>query len=125
MTVFGLAESDLGDWAREACESQGVGVQPDPEPERNAFIRSDQYSFIKQGVPAVAMDVGFTKDTFAIQKQWLTNRYHAPSDDLNQPVDKQAAAKYEEIARTLLLKTADAASKPEWKQDSFFKRFAK
>jgi Zn-dependent M28 family amino/carboxypeptidase len=125
MTVFGLAESDLGDWAREACESQGVSVQPDPEPERNAFIRSDQYSFIKQGVPAVAMDVGFTKDTFPIQKQWLTNRYHAPSDDLNQPVDKQAAAKYEEIARTLLLKTADAPSKPEWKQESFFKRFAK
>jgi hypothetical protein len=125
MTVFGLAESDLGDWAKEACESQGVSVQPDPEPERNAFIRSDQYSFIKQGVPSVAMDVGFTKDTFATQKQWLTNRYHAPSDDLNQPVDKQAAAKYEEIARTLLLKTADAASKPEWKPDSFFKRFAK
>ena len=125
MTVFGLVESDLGDWAKEACESQGVHVQPDPEPQRNAFVRSDQYSFIKEGVPAVAMDVGFTKDTFAIQKQWLTNRYHAPSDDLKQPVDKQTAAKYEEIARALLLKTADAPSKPEWKQDSFFKRFAK
>lgn len=124
MTVFGLAESDLGDWARAACESQGVGVQPDPEPERDAFIRSDQYSFIRQGVPAVAMDVGFTKETFPIQKAWLTNRYHAPSDDLNQPVDKQTAARYEEIARTLLLKTADAGSRPEWKQDSFFRRFA-
>ncbi len=52
VTVYGLDESTLGDDARWAAQKNGVEVQPDPEPLRNLFIRSDQYSFIKQGVPS-------------------------------------------------------------------------
>ena len=54
LTVLGLAESDLGDLARQVAESDGVSVQPDPQPLRNVFVRSDQYSFIRHGVPALA-----------------------------------------------------------------------
>jgi hypothetical protein len=57
-------------------------------------------------------------------KDWLTQRYHAPSDDVNQPVDLPAAAKYEEIVRTLLINIANQDHRPEWKQDSFFRRYA-
>jgi len=124
LTVLGLAESDLGDWVREVAEREGVPVQPDPQPERNTFIRSDQYSFIRQGIPSLAMKVGFNGEDAKIQTEWLHQRYHAPSDDLNQPVDKSAAAKYEEILRGLTLKIADNPARPEWKQDSFFRRFA-
>src|SRR5262249_6953877 len=60
LTVLGLAESDLGDMARDAAQAHDVAVQPDPEPLRNSFIRSDQYNFIVHGVPSLAMDVGFT-----------------------------------------------------------------
>jgi len=52
-------------------------------------------------------------------------RYHAPSDDLSQPVDKAAAATYEEILRQLLTTIADTEARPQWKPDSFFRRFAK
>src|SRR5436190_13961463 len=104
LTVYGLAESDLGDMTREVAQSQGLAVQADPEPLRNAFIRSDQYNFIRHGVPAVAMKVGFQpgspeQKTF---KDWLTQRYHAPSDDLNQPIDLSAAGKYEDVIRGLM-----------------------
>ena len=104
----------------------GLKPIPDPEPLRNAFIRSDQYSFIKKGVPAVKVDVGFELGTpeQKIFKDWLTNRYHAPSDDANQPVDLQAAAGYEEFTRRLLLDTANSAARPNWKPDSFFRRYA-
>ena len=61
LTVYGLAESDMGDMARDVAQSLGVQVQADPEPQRNAFIRSDQYNFIRHGVPALAMKVGFEK----------------------------------------------------------------
>ena len=61
LTVYGLDESDLGDMAREVAQQLGVQVQADPEPQRNAFIRSDQYNFIRHGVPALAMGVGFEK----------------------------------------------------------------
>lgn len=126
LTVYGLAESDLGDSVREIAQSLGVEVQPDPEPQRNAFIRSDQYNFIRHGIPALAMGVGFVKGSpeQALFKNWLTQRYHAPSDDTNQPVDLAAAGKYEEIIRALMMRTADDAKRPQWKADSFFRRYA-
>ena len=126
LKIEGIEESDLG--TRAIAISQSLGVKPiaDPEPLRNAFIRSDQYSFIKKGVPAVKMDVGFELGTpeQRIFKDWLTNRYHAPSDDVNQPVDLQAAALYEEITRRLLLETANDTERPQWKTESFFRRYA-
>jgi Zn-dependent M28 family amino/carboxypeptidase len=126
LTVYGLAESDMGDLVRDVAQSLSVQVQPDPEPQRNAFIRSDQYNFIRHGVPALAMKVGFEKGSpqQAIFKDWLTQRYHAPSDDLDQPVDLAAAGKYEDIIHELMVRLADSAGRPQWKQDSFFRRYA-
>ena len=126
LKVPGLAESDLGDRAREAAQLFGVRVQPDPEPLRNVFIRSDQYNFIRHGVPALKLDVGFDPGSpeQKIFKDWLTNRYHAPSDDLAQPVDLAAAGLYEDIVRQLLISVANADSRPAWKPDSFFRRYA-
>ncbi len=126
LTVEGLAESDLGDEAREVAQSLGVKVQADPEPLRNIFIRSDQYNFIKHGVPSVMMDVGAEPGSAEVKvfKDWLTERYHAPSDDVNQPVDLATAAKYEEIVRGLLVKVANDDGRPKWKPDSFFRRYA-
>jgi Zn-dependent M28 family amino/carboxypeptidase len=125
LTVQGLNESDLGDRTREIAQSLGVRVQPDPEPLRNLFVRSDQYNFIRHGVPSVAMSVGAEPGSpeQKIFKDWLTQRYHAPSDDVNQPVDLAAAAKYEEIVRALLISIANDGHRPQWKPDSFFRRY--
>jgi len=126
LKIEGIEESDLGTRAAAIAQSMGIKPIPDPEPLRNAFIRSDQYSFIKKGVPAVKIDVGFELGTpeQKVFKDWLTNRYHAPSDDVNQPVDLQAAALYEEFTRRLLVDTANAPASPKWKADSFFRRYA-
>jgi Zn-dependent M28 family amino/carboxypeptidase len=126
LKVPGLAESDLGDRARDAAQLFGVRVQPDPEPLRNVFIRSDQYNFIRHGVPALKMDVGFDPGSpeQKIFKDWLTNRYHAPSDDLAQPVDLASAGLYEDVVRQLLISVANTDARPQWKPDSFFRRYA-
>jgi Zn-dependent M28 family amino/carboxypeptidase len=126
LTVLGLDDSDLGDRVREIAQSLGVRVQPDPEPLRNLFVRSDQYNFIRHGVPSVIMSVAPEPGSpeQKIFKDWLTQRYHAPSDDVDQPVDLAAAAKYEEIVRTLLINIANGDHRPEWKPDSFFRRYA-
>ena len=126
LTVWGLDDSDLGDRAREVAQTQGVRVQPDPEPLRNLFVRSDQYNFIRNGVPSLAMGVAPEPGSPEVKlfKDWLTQRYHAPSDDVNQPVNLAAAAKYEEIVRALLINIANGDHRPEWKPDSFFRRYA-
>jgi hypothetical protein len=126
LTIYGMDESDLGADAAAAAESLGVAPQRDPEPFRNVFIRSDQYSFIRRGVPALALKVGFDKGSpeERVQKKWLTERYHAPSDDVAQPVDKQAAGAFDVLVARLLEHVANRDTRPRWKDTSFFKRFA-
>ncbi len=126
LEVKGLEESDLGDRAAAVAASVGVKAIPDQEPLRNRFIRSDQYSFIVKGIPAVKMDVGFLLGSPEQKpfKDWLTSRYHAPSDDLDQPKDLATAALYEEIIRRLLIDIANNPARPQWKPTSFFRRFA-
>jgi Zn-dependent M28 family amino/carboxypeptidase len=126
LTIYGLAESDLGDLAAAAAKKEGVEPQADPEPLRNLFIRSDQYNFIKIGIPALAMKVGAKPGTpeAVVQQKWLHERYHAPSDDLNQPVDLEAAGKFEDIVRDLTIEIANDSKRPEWKANSFFRRYA-
>ena len=125
--VQGLAESTLGDTVREAAKEYGVQVQADKEPDQNRFIRSDQYSFIRHGVPALAFKFGYEFGTpeDKIFHDFIRDRYHKPSDDLNQPVDKASAAKFDRIIANLLERVADDPARPKWKDDSFFKRFAK
>jgi Zn-dependent M28 family amino/carboxypeptidase len=126
LMVLGLDESDLGQDIRATAQAVGVGVQADPEPQRNRFVRSDQYSFIKLGIPALAMKVGYEPNSpeAATAAKWTAERYHAPSDDLNQPIDRSAAAKYVEIVKDLAVRVANRADRPRWSDSSFFKRFA-
>jgi Zn-dependent M28 family amino/carboxypeptidase len=125
--VQGLGESTLGDSIRAAAKEAGVAVQADQEPEQNRFVRSDQYSFIRHGVPALAFKFGYELGSpeAQIRKDWLKDRYHKPSDDVNQPVNKTAAAQFDRILLGLLERVANAPERPRWNSDSFFKRFAK
>jgi hypothetical protein len=124
--VQGLSESTLGETVRAAAAEFGVAVQVDQEPEQNRFTRSDQYSFIRRGVPSLAFKFGYEKGSpeEKIRKDWVKNIYHKPSDDLNQPVDQAAAAQFDRIILSLLRRVADAKDRPRWNDDSFFKRFA-
>jgi Zn-dependent M28 family amino/carboxypeptidase len=126
VTVYGINESDLGEWAAKMAKQHGIEAQDDPKPQRNSFIRSDQYNFIRRGVPAVAMGVGCKLDTpqQKVIDEWLHNRYHAPSDDTQQPVNLETAGKFEGLVWDLLAFTANSEKTPKWKPDSFFKRFA-
>jgi len=101
-------------------------VQDDPEPERNIFIRSDQYSFIKRGVPALFLSAGWEpgSEEEKIATAWFSSRYHAPSDDLNQPVDLQAADRFNRLMTRLSVRIANADRAPQWRNDSFFRSFA-
>jgi len=123
--VLGLDESDLGDRLREVAARSGLAVMADSQPERNRFTRSDQYSFIRQGVPALAMKVGFDPGSpeAAIDTRWTKERYHQPADDLQQPVDLGAAVTFTRLVGALSADIANHPARPQWKASSFFKRF--
>ena len=127
LEVQGLEESTLGDDIRAVCKANGVIVQADKVPSANRFIRSDQYSFVKMGVPALAFKFGWTFGSLQekIFNNWIQTRYHSPSDDLEQtPVDKAAAARFDHILEMLALRVANEKARPAWEAKSFFRRFA-
>jgi Zn-dependent M28 family amino/carboxypeptidase len=125
--AYGIDESELGDWFRAIADSAGVRIQPDPEPEQNIFVRSDQYNLVRAGVPALFMEFGQTGDSTLDKrfKVWRRDRYHAPSDDVNQPVNKDAAVAFNNLLLRTCLDVANRPGMPRWKADSFFRRYAK
>lgn len=122
----GLQESDLAGHLEAAARQHGIQVQDDPTPDDNAIALSDQYSFVKKGIPALLVDFGYDLDTSQHRAvtAWVEQRYHSPADDVSQPVDKAAAARFNRVIATLTERIANAARRPQWRDDSFFRRFA-
>jgi hypothetical protein len=125
LMVNGLEESDLADDVRRAGAAVGVEVITDPEPEENRFVRSDQYSFILRGIPAISLKVGFGRDTpeHKTVLEFRTKRYHHAGDDLLQPVNMEAAAGFERAYLALVEQVGNRATRPAYFRDSYFKQF--
>lgn len=122
--VQGDQESTLGAVARAAAARQSLALTPDPLPERNSFTRTDQFSFVQAGIPALAFKFGFVKGTpeFEIERVWRANRYHAPSDDLLQPgVLADEAVKLDALVAAIARDIGNAPTRPTWLETSVFK----
>jgi Zn-dependent M28 family amino/carboxypeptidase len=123
--VQGLAESTLGDEARAVGAEHNIDIGNDPEPDRNSFTRTDQYSFVLGGVPALAMKFGWAAGSpeYKAWRQWLAQRYHSAEDNLAQPVDMAAAAQFDSFLADLARRVANNPGRPHYVESSFFHRF--
>jgi hypothetical protein len=122
LTCIGLDESTLGLIVRRVADSMDIRIQPDPEPERRLLQRSDHYSFMQISVPAVGFIFGYTPGSpeEAIYRHWYAERYHSPADDIDQPWDPAAAAKFNDFFAKLVEAVANADARPKWKPGSRF-----
>lgn len=120
--AYGYDESDLADDLDAVVKARGITVLPDPEPEQNRFVRSDQYSFIRQGIPALAFKVGYRTGTpeEKVWQSWVRDHYHKLSDDITQPVNFGTAAAFNELYADLAIRLANRKTKPAWRKNSFF-----
>jgi Zn-dependent M28 family amino/carboxypeptidase len=126
VTALGAEESSLGDTARSVGEAMGLPLVPDAFPDRNAFVRSDQYSFIREGIPSLAFKFGFARGTAEAETErvWRSTHYHAVSDELDQTVYREDAIRLHDFVAELGFRVANAPERPRWKAESFFRRFA-
>ncbi len=122
---LGATDSTLDTVVRRDAARLGLKVSPDPDPEQNNFIRADQYSFVRQGVPSVfisegeeAKDPKFNAKKF--NEQWTATRYHAPSDDMNQPMDPDASVEFMRVNFLIGYDVAQDPQRPMWKAGDFF-----
>jgi Zn-dependent M28 family amino/carboxypeptidase len=126
VVALGAEHSTLQSVVERVAQHLHLEVSPDPQPEQVAFVRSDQYSFVRQGIPSLALEAGIKSDDPSIQpkeifEHWEQNFYHQPRDDMQQPgLDFASAALYARVALLCGLYTADAAAAPAWNAGDFF-----
>jgi len=104
----------------------GVTLSPDPMPEEQLFLRSDHYSFVQAGVPSIFLVTGFKNGGEKAFRDFLKTNYHKVSDDIRQPFDWQAGAKFAKINYLIAREIADSDQEPRWYAgNSFGDRYAK
>lgn len=123
--VQGLEQSTLRTDAERVGAAHGVVIAGDPEPDRNSFTRTDQYSFVQAGVPALAMKFGWTMGSpeYRQWRAWLAERYHSTADNLDQPKDLEAAGAFNSFYADLVRAVADDPARQHYLPTSFFHRF--
>lgn len=122
LTVEALQDTTLGNIAQSVATSMHIQLRPDAEPERHLLRRADQYPFLTHGVPAISFVFGYDPGTDSEQRyrEWYKVRYHRPQDDLTQPIDFTAAAKFNEFFYELVGAIAAAPTRPEILRSSQF-----
>ncbi|WP_018479190.1 M28 family peptidase [Pontibacter roseus] len=128
LSVVGLGanHSTLENEVAAAAQHLGLAVEEDPEPEQMRFIRSDQYSFVTQGIPALHIKYGNkTKDgQNNLNKQveaWRAVHYHKPQDGFeNGTFDFDAGKKYVQLNFLISYQVANNPQRPTWKPGDFF-----
>ena len=123
--AFGSEHSSLEATIEAAIEAEGFELTPDPMPEENIFRRSDQYSFVRKGVPATFLVPGYTAmdpdiDGEAVVKDHRKHHYHQPSDDLSRPVDWDSAVRFARANARIGYAIANDDARPTWNEGDFF-----
>jgi hypothetical protein len=116
LTMLAVNDTSLGDTARAVAAPMGIRIQPDPEPERGLLQRADHWPFLQIGIPATGFIFGYLPGTEAERRYrlWYRTRYHHPADDVTQPMDFEAARKFNDFFDRLVGSVADAADRPRF-----------
>jgi len=120
VTAFGAEHSTVAKAVADAGRAMGITVSPDPMPEESIFVRSDHYRFVLRGVPAILLMTGHANGGKAVWNHYLGSVYHSTKDDLSQPINWVAAARYGELNYRIARTLADAPRRPLWYRGDYF-----
>jgi Peptidase family M28/PA domain len=121
----GAEHSSLGPLVQRIARDQGYALFPDDKPEEVRFIRSDQFSFVRNGVPALHIGYGYTPrtagiDVAAMRAEFLRSHYHQPSDEASLPIYYRGGADLVNISTRVIVELANQADRPRWNRNDFF-----
>jgi Zn-dependent M28 family amino/carboxypeptidase len=127
LTVIGLGNSELDDYAAAAAREQQRTLIPDAEPEKGFYYRSDHFNFAKQGVPAFYFEPGITvigkPAGYGLQQReaYTATRYHAPQDEIDPTWDLTGAVEDLQLVFSMGYRIGNAARFPEWRVGNEFR----
>jgi Zn-dependent M28 family amino/carboxypeptidase len=122
---IGIEHSTLKSALDTAAKELGVGLSPDPFPEEVVFVRSDQYAFIRAGIPAVYLNGGTqsvdgVRDPKLALRKFLREHYHQPSDEATLPIAYGDAMRLAKLNARIGQLIGDASERPRWNPGDFF-----
>lgn len=122
---IGIEHSTLKSALEIAAKEIGVDLSPDPFPEEVVFVRSDQYAFIRAGIPAVYLNGGTVsvdgvRDPNMALRKFLREHYHQPSDEATLPIAYGDALRLAKLNARIGQLVGDAAERPRWNPGDFF-----
>jgi Zn-dependent M28 family amino/carboxypeptidase len=113
------------DMIRQAAK-HGMRFTPDAHPEAGSFYRSDHFSFVKRGVPAISfgagndLEKGGTAAGEAAGMAYIKDRYHQPADEFDPNWDFSAMQQEVGVFYDLGASLADSREWPAWKPGAEF-----
>jgi Zn-dependent M28 family amino/carboxypeptidase len=129
--AFGSEHSTLSEAVDRATARLDLDVSQDPIPEEVFFIRSDQYSFVRRGIPALFVAGGRRSGDSALDghelwQEWMRTVWHTPGDDMAQSIDFETGAEFARLNFLVVYHVANADQAPTWNPGDFFgERFAR
>jgi Zn-dependent M28 family amino/carboxypeptidase len=127
VTVIGLGNSELDDYAMEAAVEQKRTLRPDAEPEKGFYYRSDHFNFAKQGVPAfdpeagvefIGKPAGYGKEK---RDEYTAKDYHQPQDEIKPTWDLSGAVLDLDLFLAIGYRVANSSNFPEWRAGNEFR----
>jgi len=126
--LTGSGQSELDGWVEKEAVKQGRYLAPDPNPENGMFFRSDQFPFVKLGVPAIyakgyvdAEKYGKVETMKLVDRYWKET-YHTPSDEYHpQKDDLSGVVEDAKLLYHVGTDLANSTAWPAWNNDSEFR----
>lgn len=123
MVGYGAEHTTLGAMLGDVTKAYGISVLPDPMPEEKVFLRSDHYSFVERGVPALMLmggPEGTAEQLVKKIKDWEKLHYHQPSDDVMDSWHWEGAKTVADVMGILGLRVSELDGMPSWLPSSPF-----
>ncbi len=122
---LGAEHSSMQKTVEQAAGLINLRVEPDPDPAEGRFVRSDQYNFIKSGVPAIHIKYGYKYSNPALNlaekvKVFRENHYHKPSDEVNDSFVWSAGRKFSQLNFLVSYIIAQTKQRPTFLKGDFF-----
>ena len=125
---LGAEHSSIMNNVKFAANYLALEVEKDPEPDENRFVRSDQYSFVKNGIPALHIKYGTKTDVpgfnlTAFVQKWRAKYYHQAADGMDGIFDFAAAKTYIQLNFLISYSIAQSLERPKWNDKDLFGAF--